>query len=83
MRIAHAKSFTRAIYSTHVVLLTKRADINQLQMHIKIMTQRQSGPSGKVILLLGLPVVARVLVSTHLTNLQSNAIIFSVRLYEP
>ena len=25
--------------------------MNQLQMHIKIMTQRQSGPCGKVILL--------------------------------
>ena len=27
MRIAHAKSFTCAIYSTHVVLLTKRTDV--------------------------------------------------------
>ena len=28
-KIARAKSFTRAIYSTRVVLLTKRTDVNR------------------------------------------------------
>ena len=68
------RSLASIIFITYIVVaiihkliilqfLEKLFDMNQLQiMHIKIMTQRQSGPSGEGILLLGLhvPVVGRV-----------------------
>ena len=67
------RSLASIIFITYIVVaiihkliilqfLEKLFGMNQPQIHIKIMTQRQSGPSGEGILLLGLhvPVVGRV-----------------------